>query len=118
MQNDLSDRFLEFGAKIIKLIARLDKTPVGRHISGQLLRSGTSSGANYEEACEAESRRDFVHKMQVVLKELKESFYWLRLIKKAALLSHDDLQMRDLLKENKELINITAKSIVNAKQSK
>ncbi len=56
--------------------------------------------------------------MQVVLKELKESFYWLRLIKKAALLSHDDLQMRDLLKENKELINITAKSIVTAKQSK
>ena len=62
MQNDLSDRFLEFGANIIKLIARLDKTLVGRHISGQLLRCGTSSGANYEEACGAESRRDFVHK--------------------------------------------------------
>ena len=115
MQNDLSERFLEFAANILKLATKLIKTPIGRHISGQLTRAGTSAGANYDEACGAESRRDFVHKLQVVLKELKESYYWLRLIKKAALLSDDDLQLETLLKENKELISIIAKSIITAK---
>ena len=84
MQNekpDLSERFLEFGAIIVKLALRLNKNAVERHIGLQLLRSATSSGANYQEACAAESRADFVHKMQIVLKELRESLYWLKLIK-------------------------------------
>ena len=54
-----------------KLVVRLNKTAVGRHIGGQLTRSGTSAGANYEEACGAESRADFIHKLQIVLKELR-----------------------------------------------
>jgi len=100
MQNELSDRFLEFGANIIKLTTNLYKTPEGRHIGGQLLRSGTSSGANYEEACGAESRRDFIHKLQITLKELKESFYWLRLIRKAALFSEKSPLLSSLLEKN------------------
>ena len=69
--NDISERLLNFAADILKLVTRLNKTAVGRHIGGQLTRSGTSAGANYEEACGAESRADFIHKMQLVLKELK-----------------------------------------------
>lgn len=72
-RNNLSERLLDFGVNAIKLARRLNKTATGRHIAGQLTRSGTSAGANYEEACGAESRLDFIHKLQVSLKELRES---------------------------------------------
>jgi four helix bundle protein len=78
MQNqreNLSDRLIEFAADTILLCDKLNRTLAQRHIAGQLVRSATSSGANYEEACAAESRADFIHKMQIVLKELRESFY-------------------------------------------
>jgi len=74
---------LDFACEIIKLVIQLNGSAVGRHIAGQLLRSSTSAGANYEEACGAESRPDFIHKLQIVLKELRETLYWLRLIKKS-----------------------------------
>ena len=117
-RNDLSERLLNFAAELIKWIVRLNKTAVGRHIAGQLMRSGTSAGANYEEACGAESRADFIHKLQVVLKELRESLYWLRLIKKADLIPATDPDLLFLLKEAKELTNIIAKSVVTAKKGK
>ena len=119
MQNerdDLSERFLDFAANIIKLVVQLNKTAVGRHIGGQLTRSGTSAGANYEEACGAESRADFIHKLQVVLKELRESFYWLRLIKKTKLIPETDSDLNALLQETKELSSIIAKSIITARR--
>src|SRR6266540_3054196 len=119
MQNEkrnLSERLLNFGAGIIKLAVKLSKTAVGRHIGFQLMRSATSSGANYEEACGAESRADFIHKMQVVLKELRESFFWLKLIKKADLISLDDVQPS--LTEAEELVKIFSKSVVTAKEKK
>jgi four helix bundle protein len=74
-KNDLSERLLDFAASCIKLTVRLNRTAAGKHIAIQLMRSATSSGANYEEACGAESRADFIHKLQLVLKELKESLY-------------------------------------------
>lgn len=77
-KNNLSERLLNFAVKIIKLTGQLCKTAIGRYIGGQLMRVGTSAGANYEEACGAESRADFVHKLQIVLKELRESFYPVR----------------------------------------
>jgi four helix bundle protein len=80
-RKDLSERLLDFAANIIKLIGRFNQTFVGRHIGNQLMRSATSSGANYEEACGAESKADFIHKMQLVLKELRESLFWLKLTK-------------------------------------
>ncbi|MCK4475108.1 MAG: four helix bundle protein [Methanophagales archaeon] len=87
MQNerkDLSERLLDFAAGILRLVVGLNKTAVGRHIGNQLMRSATSSGADYEEACGAESKADFIHKMQLILKELRESLYWLKLVKKSS----------------------------------
>ena len=71
--NDFSDRLLSFGGNVIRLDHLLGKTAVGRHIANQLLRSATSTGANYEEACAAESRADFVHKLHSYLKVCRES---------------------------------------------
>lgn len=119
MQNErsnLSERFLDFAAAVIKLAIRLNKIPIGRHIGGQLTQAGTSTGANYEEACGAESRRDFIHKLQIVLKELRETLFWLRLIKKVNLIPSTDPKLKALLKEAEELTNIIAKSIVTARK--
>ena len=65
----LEDRLIEFAVRIIRLAARLPRTPAGKHVSGQILRSGTSPAPNYGEARGAESRADFTHKIRVVLKE-------------------------------------------------
>ena len=119
MQNkaeDLSDRLLDFGANVIKLTVKLNRTSVGRHVGFQLVRAASSCGANYEEARAAESRADFVHKMQVVLKELRESIYWLKLIKKSG--PDLDSHLLPVLTEANELANIFAKSILTAKGQK
>jgi len=76
----LDARLLQYGARIIRLVEALPKTLVCRRIADQLLRSGMAVGANYEEAQGAESRVDFSHKLQIALKELRESNYWLRLL--------------------------------------
>jgi len=96
------------------LAVQLNRSAVGRHISKQLIPSSTSAGANYEEACGAESRADFIHKLQIVLKELRETLYWLRLTKRSDLLSNTTLEV--LIQEAKELANIIAKSIITAKK--
>ncbi len=115
-RNDLSERLLNFAAEIIKLAVRLNKTGVGRHIAGPLTRSGPSTGANYEEACGAESRADFIHKLQIVFKELRESSYWLRLIRKTGFISVTDSNLSALLREDEELTKIIAKSIVTVRK--
>ena len=115
-REQLSERFLGFGASIIKLVVGLNRTSIGQHIGMQLVRSATSAGANYEEACGAESRADFIHKMQIVLKELRESLYWMRLIEKTKLAQSSNLL--SLRQEAGELANIVAKSIVTAKSRK
>ncbi len=116
MQNDgqnLSERLLDFGAAIVILTPKLNKTIAARHIGNQLMRSGTSCGANYEEACAAESRADFVHKMQIVLKKLRESLYWLRLAKKSQLTP--DSGIAPIFSEADELVKIFARSVITAK---
>jgi four helix bundle protein len=70
---DLEDRLLVFAVQIIRLAETLPRTPVGNHISGQIIRSGTSPAPNYGEAQSAESRPDFIHKLKVCLKELRET---------------------------------------------
>lgn len=107
---------MEFAANIILLCESLNRLPSLRHIAGQLDRSATPSGANYEEACAAESRADFVHKMQIVLKELRESFYWLRSLSKTKLVP--DERLKPQLQEVEELIKIFTKSIVTAKANR
>jgi len=74
---DLDERLIVFAGRVVEVVSALPKTPVGKHLGGQLLRSGTSPMANYAEAQGAESRNDFVHKMKVCLKELRETLAWL-----------------------------------------
>jgi four helix bundle protein len=112
----LSDRLLDFAVEVIKITDALPNTVAGRHLGGQLVRAGTSCGSNYEEACGAESRSDFVHKMSIVLKELKESRFWLRLIRRAKML--DPKYTDQMIDECEQLCAIVAKSIITAKGKK
>jgi four helix bundle protein len=109
----LDERLLGFGISIVCLTTQLRANATLRHLSSQLLRSGTSAGANYQEARGAESRADFVHKLQVVLKELRESLYWLRLIERSGL-SRSAL-VAPLMAEADELIRMCVSSVVTAK---
>ena len=77
---------LYFAVRIGKVIDALPETRMGRDVAGQLVRCGTSPAPNYDEACAAESSRDFIHKLRVVLKELKESRVWIRFIIRAQLI--------------------------------
>ena len=110
---DLGDRLLEFGAQIVRLVESLSTTIVGRRIADQLLRSATSVGANYEEARGAESRADFVHKLQIALKEMREAHYWLRLIGRAQVLP--ERRVAPLIDEASQLRAILAASVATAK---
>lgn len=114
--NQLSDRLLNFAAMVIKITDSLPNTVAGRDVGGQLIRAGTSCGSNYEEACGAESRSDFAHKMSIVLKELKESRYWLRLIQRTQMLTTEGTD--SALSECEQLCAIAAKSIITAKKNK
>lgn len=109
----LSDRLLDFAVRIGKVVDALWDTRLGRHIAGQLVRCGTSSPPNYEEACAAESRNDFIHKVRVALKELRETRCWLRMIVKGDLLPEP--QMRSVIDESTELCNILGKSAATAR---
>ena len=81
--DELQRRLVSFAVKIIELAGHLPKTPAGRHVSGQILRSGTSPAPNYGEARGAESRADFVHKLRIAVKELNETGIWLLIILEA-----------------------------------
>lgn len=115
---DLEDRLIEFGLRTIDVVESLPNTIAGKHLGGQLVRSGTSPALNYGEAQAAESRADFIHKMKVALKELRETKVNLKYILKRNYFS--EKRMLPLLKENDELIAIFIKSIstAQAKQTK
>src|SRR5438552_5046200 len=108
----LERRLIEFAAQILALSSKLPKTPQGRHIARQLLRSGTAAASNYGEARGAESRADFIHKLRIVLKELNETAVWLQLIIEASFLSPEKLTA--VVAENEELCRIIAASIKTA----
>lgn len=114
--DELAERLLDFAVRIIRLVNALPKSVVGKYIGGQLMRSGTSPGSNYEEACGAESRADFIHKLGIVLKELKESRFWLRLIQRTDLIKAKHVE--PLTQECQELCAIVAKSILTARKNK
>jgi four helix bundle protein len=107
--DELSERLLEFAARIGTLVDALPDTRLGRHIAGQLIRSGTSAAPNYEE-----SRADFIHKLTISLKELRESRFWMRLIIKSNLLPKQKMGM--IVDECEQLMKVIAKSVVTAKQ--
>ncbi|HYW71123.1 MAG TPA: four helix bundle protein [Pyrinomonadaceae bacterium] len=109
----LEERLIDFAVRIIRLSSKLPKTAAGRHIAGQILRSGTSPAPNYGEARGAESPNDFTHKLRVVVKELNETLIWLRMIKRSDLLKAELLA--DLIGENIELCKIFATSLKTAR---
>jgi four helix bundle protein len=113
--DDLEDRLLAFAVRVIRLSASLPKTPAGKHIAGQILRSGTSPAPNYGEARGAESHADFVHKLGIVLKELNETSIWLRIIDRSGILKPELLA--GLLEENRELCPIFTSSLKTARNS-
>jgi four helix bundle protein len=112
---DLEDRLLEYSARIIRLVDALPNTRAATHIAGQLLRSGTSPYGNHGEVEAAESRKDFVHKLKICLKELKETRRWLRLAIRSAMLS--DSKMVAIVDETEELIRIFFSSIRTAERN-
>ena len=110
---DMDRRLLRFAADVIALAPRLQRSPTGRYLVGQMIRAGTSAGANFQEARGAESRADFVHKMQIVLKELRETDYWLRLLRETNTIPSELLACP--LTEVDELVRIVVKSVITAK---
>ena len=111
--DDISERLLAFSVRVIRVAKALPRDAVGKHVGGQLLRAGTSAGANYEEARGAETKKDFAHKLGITLKELRETLYWLKVIQGADLLAHDRLS--EIIDETDELTRIIGKSIVTAR---
>ena len=109
-RKELEERLNDFSVKIIEVASKLKKTKPGIIIEGQILRSGTSCSLNYGETIGAESDKDFIHKIQVVLKELRETYIALRIIKKANLCT-DLVLLEECLDENNQLISIFVKSI-------
>jgi four helix bundle protein len=114
---DLEERLIDFAVRIIRTAESLPKTKVGNHIAGQLIRCGTSPAPNYGEAQSAESRSDFIHKMKVSLKELRETRVWLLIIVRAKLIKPPS-KLEPLIEENNELISIFVTSIKTAEESK
>ncbi|OGO49244.1 MAG: hypothetical protein A2W37_02955 [Chloroflexi bacterium RBG_16_63_12] len=98
---NIQERTFEFGVRVIRLVDRLPRTNAGNMIGQQLIRAGTSVGANMQEADAAESKKDFIHKTGIALKEAKESYYWLRLVD--ATLLPNDAEVKALMQEAREL---------------
>lgn len=114
---DLEDRLIDFAVRTIRIAESLPNTKVGKHIAGQLIRCGTSPAPNYGEAQAAESRSDFIHKIKVSLKELRETKVWLRMVIRADLIKPAS-KVEPLLQENDELIGIFVTSIKTAKENR
>ena len=114
---DLEGRLIDFAARIIRIAESLPNTKVANHIAGQLIRCGTSPAPNYGEAQGAESRADFIHKMKVCLKELRETRVWLLMIVRTMLIKPVS-KLDSLIQESNELISIFVTSIRTAKKAK
>jgi four helix bundle protein len=115
--NELESRLIAFSVSIVALTDSIPGTPPGKYLSGQLVRSGISPALNYGEARSAESVGDFIHKMKIILKELRESFISLRILKKCKILS-DERTVDECISECNELIAIFVTSVQTAEKSR
>ena len=106
----LAERTIDYGLAVIDYVDKLPHNAAGRHISDQLLRSATSVGANYAEASEAESADDFIHKMKIAMKELKESRVWLLFARRL----QPSLEAEQLMDDSRQLVLMLGKSLVTA----
>ena len=107
--DDIEDRLIKFAVRIVKLCDQLPRIQAGRHIAGQLLRSGTAPAAHYAEARGAESTNDFVHKLKICLKELNEARTWLKIVIGSEMLAES--RLADITNECDELCRIVNASI-------
>ena len=112
---DLEERLLAFAVNLIELTEAVPSTRAGNHIAGQLLRSGTSPYGNHGEVESAESRKDFIHKLKICLKELRETRRWLRLVARIKKVS-STANLAACLNEADELIRIFVASIRTAEK--
>lgn len=112
---DLEERLIDFVLLVDWIIEKLPSTRLTNHLAGQMIRSSTSPALNYGEAQAAESQKDFVHKIQIVLKELREPKVCLKIIHRKKYLTDDEIL--PVLKENDELLAIFAKSVKTAKSN-
>jgi four helix bundle protein len=113
---DLKNRLINFSVLIIKIVNELPSTYAGKTLAGQIVRSGTSVALNYGEILSAESKKDLLHKMRVVLKELRETIINLKIIHLSKLLNSEELLLK-VKKENNELISIFVSSIKTAQKN-
>ncbi len=114
---NLEKRLVDFAVRIIDLVETLANTRAGNHIAGQLVRCGTSPAPNYGEAQSAESRNDFIHKIKIVLKELRETKIWLQITHRKRM-TKSGSQAESLMAECDELISIFVKSVKTAEKNK
>ncbi len=110
---DIAERLINFAVAVLRLTKQFPKDVAGRHVAGQLIRSSTSSGANYEEARAAESRGDFVHKVGIAAKEMRESILWLEIVHRAAWTKAD---MERAIDEAEQLAAILSASANTARK--
>lgn len=113
---DLEDRLIDFAVSVIKISDQLPKTDAGYYLAGQLVRSGTAPALIYGEAQSAESRKDFIHKMKLSLKELRETSINLKIIQMGKL-QPDKNSFQSIMIESNELISIFVKSIQTARKN-
>ena len=112
---DLEDRLVDFSCRIIEVVEALPSNRAGNYIAAQLIRCGMAPALLYGEAQGAESRADFIHKMRISLKELKETRVWLKVITKSNMIRHVK-RLDNIKSENEQLVSIVAKSIETAKK--
>ena len=117
MKYNLEERLINFGVKIIELVESMPSTKSANHLAGQILRSGTSPALNYAEAQGGESDKDFLHKIKIVLKELRETLVCLKIIHKTKLFISEE-KFTALLKEADELVAIFVTSVKTAEKRK
>ena len=114
---DLQERLISFAVRVMNVVEALPENRIGNHVAGQLLRAGTAPAPNYGEAQSAESRRDFIHKLKVSLKELRETAVWLFLIQRKPLIQPPET-LASVIAECNELISIFVASIKTAQKNK
>jgi len=114
---DLEERLMEFSVRVIRVTESMQRSPAGIYVADQLLRSGTSPYGHHGEAEGAESRDDFVHKLKVCYKELREARRWLRLVQRTPLVEKPEL-LEVLLVEAEELVRIFSASLRTAENNR
>ena len=112
-EKELKDRTKRFALRVIRLVSALPRSQLSRVLGGQLLRAGTSVGANYRAACRARSMADFISKLGIVVEEVDETSYWMELMVESKLVKEN--RMREIMREAGELTAIFTSSILTAK---